>query len=107
MPDYVLADAAEDDIEAIARYTIDRWGTDQARRYADVLSRHFEALAANDVKTRLVFDHWSELRVSRCQHHFVFSLRRAEGPVAILAVFHESMDLPARLRERLDTRDRS
>jgi plasmid stabilization system protein ParE len=102
MPDYVLADGAEDDLEDIAEYTITRWGVDQTSRYATTLKRHFGALAAGDVTTKPVFEHWPELRVSRCQHHYVFSLRRAAAPIAILAVFHENMDLPERLRERLD-----
>jgi len=103
MPDYVLAHGAEDDLEQIADYTLTRWGVDQARRYGATLTRHFDALAAKDVQTKSVFDHWPELQVSRCQHHHIFSLRRASAPIAILAVFHENMDLPARLRERLDS----
>jgi len=57
MPDYVLADSAEDDLEKIADYTIARWGVNQARRYGTTLTRHFEALAAESVKTQSVFDH--------------------------------------------------
>jgi len=59
MSEYVLADGAEDDLEKIAEYTIDRWGVEQARKYG-----------------------------------------------AILAVFHENMDLPSRLQERLDDENR-
>ena len=105
MSDYVLADGAEEDLEKIADYTISRWGVDQVRRYGTTLTKHFEALAAGDVRSKGVFDHWPELQVSRCQHHYVFSLRRAPAPIAILAVFHENMDLPARLRERLDAEE--
>ena len=105
MSDYVLADGAEEDLKKIADYTITRWGVNQARRYGTTLTSHFEALAAEVVKTKSVFVHWPELQVSRCQHHYVFSLQRAPTPIAILAVFHENMDLPARLRERLDAED--
>lgn len=101
MSDYVLADGAENDLEKIADYTITRWGVDQARRYGAALTRHFEALADEDARTKSVFEHWPELQVSRCQHHYIFSLRQSPAPIAILAVFHESMDLPDRLRERL------
>lgn len=105
MSEYVLADSAEDDLEKIAEYTVNSWGVEQARRYGTALAAHFRALAANDVKTKAVFTNWPELLVSRCQHHYVFSLQRATSPITILAVFHENMDLPARLRERLDTED--
>jgi plasmid stabilization system protein ParE len=102
MREYVLSEGADDDLENIAGYTIVRWGVDQARRYASVLARHLDALAAGEVRTKPVFENWTELRVSRCEHHFVYSLDRSSGPIAVLAVFHETMDLPTRLRERLD-----
>ena len=102
MPDYVLARSVEDDLEQIADYTVRNWGADQALRYCTALDKHFAAVAANEVRAKPVFGNWPELVVSRCQHHFVFSLKRTGSPIAILAVFHESMDLPARLRERLD-----
>tara|TARA_R110002126_G_scaffold5414_7_gene28630 strand:- start:2399 stop:2734 length:336 start_codon:yes stop_codon:yes gene_type:complete len=106
MPDYILADGEEVDLEKVAEYTIDRWGVEQARKYGSILARHFDALAGQDVRTKPPFEHWPELQVSRCQHHYVFSLRRDPAPIAILAVFHENMDLPSRLQERLDAEPR-
>ena len=106
MPEYVLADGVEDDLEQIAEYTIDRWGIEQARKYGSILARHFDSLADQSVRTKPFFKNWPELRVSRCQRHYVFSLRRHPSPIAILAVFHENMDLPARLQERLDDENR-
>ena len=102
MSEYVLSQSVEDDLDKIAQYTIERWGISQARRYGSALEAHFGALASETAKAKLVFDYWPELQVSRCEHHYVFSLRRSASPLAILAVFHESMDLPMRLRERLD-----
>lgn len=71
-------------------------------RYGAALEAHFRALVSGALKPLRVFDTWPELQVSRCQHHHVFSLQRSCAPLVVLAVFHESMDLPARLRERLD-----
>ena len=106
MSEYVLADGAEDDLEKIAEYTIDRWGVEQARKYGAILARQFGSLADQDVRTKPFFEDRPELQVSRCQHHYVFSLLRAPSPIAILAVFHENMDLPSRLQERLDDENR-
>ena len=105
MPEYVLARGAEDDLGKIVEYTVTRWSVEQARKYGSILSRHFQALADQDVRAKSFFKNWPELQVSRCEHHYVFSLRREPSPIAILAVLHESMDLPARLRERLDAKD--
>jgi len=46
--------------------------------------------------------HRPEIVVCRCEHHFVFALVLDRAPMLILAVLHETMDLVARLRERLD-----
>jgi plasmid stabilization system protein ParE len=37
----------------------------------------------------------------RCGHHFIFSIREEGGAAVIVAILHESMDLPALVRERL------
>ena len=101
MPEFVLAEGAENDLDGIASYTVSTWGSDQARHYAARLTQHFHALAEGAIKTKTMFEHWPELRVSRCQHHYVFSISREDSPAAILAVLHENMDLPTRLLERL------
>ncbi len=81
-------------------------GLEQAERYLAQLEAHFGVLAAGTVHERIVFEHRSDLRVTRCRHHFVFFVRAAAG-VLILAVFHERMDLMARLRDRLETTESS
>lgn len=42
------------------------------------------------------------LRVAHCEHHYVFCLLRANEAALIVAIFHERMDLMARLADRLD-----
>jgi toxin ParE1/3/4 len=101
MPAYELTHAADADLQGIARYTIDTWGAEQAERYGDLLEKHFQALAKHPEKARIFLPHRPELRVSRCEHHYVFHLVRAKGSPLILAVFHERMDLMRRLRDRL------
>jgi len=56
MSEYVLADGAEDDLEKIAEYTIDRWGVEQARKYGAILARQFGSLADQDVRTKPFFE---------------------------------------------------
>ncbi len=102
MSDYELAPGAELDLLDIALYTIKKWGVKQADRYEAALEDHFIAIGQSEAHTRVVFEHWPELQLSRCEHHYTFSLQRADAPPLILAIFHEKMDLMARLRERLD-----
>jgi toxin ParE1/3/4 len=100
--DYELAPAAEVDLFEIARYTLSTWGSEQAARYEVSLEAHFRAIARGDVRTRAPFPDRPELVSSRCEHHFVFALRRDGRPVLIVAVLHERMDLMTRLRERIE-----
>ena len=101
MPSYELTQGADADLAGIARYTIDTWGEEQAERYGTLLEKHFQAIARQPDKGRVFLPHRPELRVSRCEHHYVFYLIRAKQSPLILAVFHERMDLMTRLRDRL------
>ena len=101
MAKYLLTAAAEADLESIARYTIAKWGTNQALRCGAKLDAHFEAIGNGKAKDRVFLQHRPELRVSRVEHHFVFHLDRGKDCPLIVAVLHENMDLIARVRKRL------
>lgn len=85
------------DLSAIARYTNDTWGREQAFRYAELLNKRFLAIAEGRL-----FPKYPQVRVCRCEHHYIFFMSSQEGrkPV-ILAVLHERMNLLARLKDRL------
>ena len=102
MAEYELSPAAEGDLFEIALYTITTWGVKQAERYEAKLESHFVAIARRDMRSRAFLVHRPELRVSRCEHHYVFFLERENAYPLILAVFHENMDLIARIQGRLD-----
>ena len=103
MPNYELAEAAEEDLRNIAQYTISQWGAKQTVHYGSWLDAHFEAIGNGKAKTRIFLPHRPELRVSRIEHHYVFHLERQKQRPLILAVFHENMDLMTRLRHRLES----
>lgn len=42
------------------------------------------------------------LRVAHCEHHYAFCLPREKACALIVAIFHERMDLMARLADRLN-----
>lgn len=41
------------------------------------------------------------LRMAHCEHHYVFCLPRENASALVVAIFHERMDLMARLADRL------
>lgn len=101
MPDFELSYLADCDIAGIIGYTIEKWDIDQAIRYVGVLDAHFEAIGKGDARTKAVFGHRTDLRVSRCQKHVIFHQERSSNCPLILAVFHERMELMVRLSDRL------
>jgi toxin ParE1/3/4 len=97
-----LSPAAEADLTEIAEYTETTWGPRQADRYRDALAAHFSAIGRGDVHSRKFSRRRAALRVSRCEHHFVFFALRPGARPLILAVLHENMDLMRRVRGRLE-----
>ena len=89
------------DIEDIWRYTLEKWGTDQAERYtAGIEMRCFE-IARGEAVTRSFVAKDADCRVARYEHHFIFFIADEEATI-ILAVLHERMDLIARIGSRLE-----
>jgi toxin ParE1/3/4 len=102
MPNFELSYLADCDIAGIIGYTIEKWDTDQAIRYVGILDAHFEAIGKGDACAKAVFEHRTDLRVSRCKKHVIFHQERAGNCPLILAIFHERMELMVRLSDRLN-----
>lgn len=100
-PAYVLTDAADADLRDIVRYTRKKWGASQVRRYVDDLERGIASLAAGEGRYKTLDTLYPKLRMVRCEHHYVFCLPCDDAPALVIAIFHERMDLMARLAERL------
>lgn len=98
---YDLTPEAEEDLKGIIRYTIRQWGTDQAQRYANLLESGFRQIAEGKAVSRTFSQNYPELRVTGCEHHYIFYLPRSPRPL-IIAVLHERMDLVSRLKNRLE-----
>jgi plasmid stabilization system protein ParE len=90
------------DLSDIASYTAETWGHEQALRYAELLNGCFKEIAKGRIFTKVAFSKYPNVRVCRCEHHYIFYLHR-QGNVkpVILAVLHERMNFLARLKERL------
>jgi len=98
---YVLSDAAEADLRATIRYTRKQWGATQARRYVAKLKAGMANAAAGKGAFREMNALYPALRIVHCEHHYIFCLSRGDAPALIIAIFHERMDLMARIADRL------
>lgn len=91
MAEYRLTPAAERDLEAIWTYTVQRWGPEQANRYADILTAAFAELARSP-KTAPACDHIRPgYRRGRVERHMIYFRITTYG-IAIIRILHDRMD---------------
>jgi toxin ParE1/3/4 len=81
-------------MRAIARYTLERWGEDQAIRYAQGLQASFQTLAQNPEMGRACDATSTGLRRHEQGKHVVFYRLKPDG-IRIVRVLHQQM-IPAK-----------
>ena len=94
---------AERHLHDIWDYTSDRWGESQAETYVRELFAWLDALperahlwhAIPGERLRGAF-------FARYRSHFVFFRRLSSGDIGVLAILHETRDIPRRLAEIAD-----
>jgi plasmid stabilization system protein ParE len=96
-----LTPSAKADIRSIWLYTVETWGEEQADRYIEALDARFVEIAAGKAFSRTFSDTYPQVRVTRCEHHYIFHLSQQRKRPRIIAILHERMDLLTRLQERL------
>ncbi len=72
-------------------------GARQQRRYASLLEARSRALAQRRIVPRPFSPAYPDVFVSHCEHHYIFYLHPEGQKLRIFAVFHEYMDILARL----------
>ena len=102
MPPYELTSLAEEDLKEIARYTLTKWGKKKPLHYAGLLEKRFREIVDRTAYARTFSKRYPQVRVSLCEHHYIFYMYSAKKPVCIIAVLHERMDILTRLKNRLD-----
>ena len=101
MSDYLLSEAAAEDMRGIIRYTLREHGYKQALKYSSQIERCAERLAKSKQGYKKLPDINPELRYTHCEHHYIFGLIRKNQKMLIVAILHERMDLIRRVTGRL------
>ena len=97
MSGFVLSPAARADIEAIWRYTAERWGTEQAERYLRLVQTACEALAEGRRIGRSAEDVRPGYHRAEVGSHILFFRRGEAGGIDIIRILHQRMDIDRHL----------
>lgn len=93
-------------LDEIYRHSRTRWGQTRAERYLHTLFASFEGVARGEVVSRPIP---AEFGVNgffyRCQKHFVYWKRLANGDIGIVTVLHQRMLPMAHLRDDFGDHD--
>jgi plasmid stabilization system protein ParE len=92
--------AARECLIQIWQYTAQTWDEDQADTYISGLIRSIEQLTEKHGVWRTLEDRrFTGVFFVRFKRHYVFFRELSEGALGVIAILHETMDLPSRLRE--------
>ena len=100
MAGYKLTKAADSDLKEIARYTVAKWGVNQALIYSAKLQNYFSEIGEGKIIGKVYDQELPEVKVTRCEKHFIFYLNQP-ACVLIIAVYHGRMEMMSRLKRRL------
>ena len=103
LPTYRLTKTARGHLEKILRDTARKWGYEQAASYRRALSEGFRYIAENhqnfNSPHREELAEGTDFSIHLVEHHYVSFRVHDAGSVIIAGIFHEKMNIPARLRE--------
>lgn len=87
-------------------YTYQHWGSQQADKYIDELHGKISQVASNFSLARdLPKSINEEIKFFQYGRHYIFIKKSADNlpeKIQVLAILHDSMDIPIKLREILD-----
>jgi len=100
---YRLTATAQEQLKKALRETLQRWGIQKAKKYSAEMLNGFQYIAEN--YQNLTYPHRvelakaSEFSLHLIGHRYVAFQPHNKDSIIIVGIFHESMDMPARLKE--------
>lgn len=91
---------AKNDLKSIWRYTYENWDESQAESYITALRKTCYQLSDLPSIGKPLPDVGEDVRVYRCQHHYIFYLKQNET-ITFLAFVHEKRDMLRYVLNRL------
>ena len=101
MSGYELTKDAENDLRAVARYTLKEWGKEALTQYRKGLKAIFQKIGNDTVIKKQFSEKHPQLFVAKYKYHYIFYLtNKFEKPI-IIGVIHEKRDIVNHLKKRL------
>ena len=98
-PKFIVSRSAQNDLRAIARYTTEQWGAEQAKKYAAGLQTCFQTLAENPRMGRTCDWIGNGLHRHELGRHVIF-YRLAPAGIRVVRILHRQMiPDPSRFKE--------
>ena len=98
---YKISKQAEEDWRNIINYTLNKFGEHQVQEYTKSLINCLNELADRKGYFKKIIISSYSVMVKHCQKHYIFAYDQQDGPLLIIAILHERMDLIQRLKNRL------
>jgi toxin ParE1/3/4 len=99
MPSFSLTNMAKADLKEIAKFTQNRWGSEQRSLYLQMLDVSFHQLAANPQKGRDCSDIRIGYRKMTAGSHVIFYRQAHVDTIEIVRILHGHMDIETRLSD--------
>jgi toxin ParE1/3/4 len=100
---YHMTATAEEHFFSALDETKQKWGSKQAEKYRLAFLTGLQNLAKNHTMLRATFRQsmtdGTEFRLHRMEHRYVVFHEHDAYNLIVVGIFHEKMDIPARIRE--------
>ncbi len=96
---YRISEKAVEDLENIWIYTFEKWSSDQANRYYNLIINEIEFIS-NNFNTGKAMDHIRKgYRTSIVKSHLIFYRLGKSNTVEIIRILHQKMDVKHKIDE--------
>lgn len=92
----LLHESAEQDLEEIWFYTFQKWSSEQADRYHNLIFKEIDHLASHPQIGKDIGYLKDGYRSSKVKSHLIF-YKFSKTEIQIIRILHENMDIPNRL----------
>ncbi len=97
--DYIISKKALSDLDEIWLYTFEKWSSEQADRYYNLIIDEIENICKS-AKAGKSMEHIRKgYQASQVKSHFIFYRVSNEGLIEVIRILHERMDIENRLND--------